>query len=246
MLQETFEEIIPLEQESVITDILGQAITGELIGMSNFASLADAVDDIHEKLECVEHANCERGHAEGFMLIAKQFNLKPVINMKGYYWNAVRECFLKYAKAKDFIGCLFIQEVILECFAVSMYHDVGNALGNEIGELFLAISSEEKEHIEHSIDILQNELNKDYDGFTNKVQTIHSECMGIMGEWTAAVDIKGHCGVCHGECMKGSLHHINLTLKTIRGNALNLYMKTLDRIGLPAEKTLQWVINLPA
>ena len=70
--------------------------------------------------------------------------------------------------------------------------------------------------------------------------------MGIMGEWTAAVDIKGHCGVCHGECMKDSLHHGKLTLKTIRGNALNLYLNTLDRIGLPAEKTLQWVINLPA
>ncbi|HEY5407493.1 MAG TPA: long-chain fatty aldehyde decarbonylase, partial [Ginsengibacter sp.] len=168
MLQETLTEIIPREQESVITDILGQAITGELIGMSNFASLADSIDDIHEKLECVEHANCERGHAEGFMSIAKQFNLKPAINMKGYYWNAVRECFLKYAKAKDFIGCLIIQEVILECFAVSMYNDVGNALNNEIGEIFSAISTEEKEHIEHSIDILQNELNKDYDGFINK------------------------------------------------------------------------------
>jgi len=246
MLQETLTEIIPREQESVITDILGQAITGELIGMSNFASLADSIDDIHEKLECVEHANCERGHAEGFMSIAKQFNLKPVINMKGYYWNAVRECFLKYAKAKDFIGCLIIQEVILECFAVSMYNDVGNALNNEIGEIFSAISTEEKEHIEHSIDILQNELNKDYDGFINKLQTIHSECMGIMAEWTAAVDIKGHCGVCHDECMKESLHHVNLDLKTIRGNAINLYLNTLDRIGLPSEKTLQWVINLPA
>lgn len=246
MLQETFIEIIPKEQESVITDILGQAITGELIGMSNFASLAESIDDIHEKLECVEHANCERGHAEGFMLIAKQFNLNPVINMKGYYWNAVRECFLKYAKAKDFIGCLIIQEVILECFAVSMYNDVGNALDNEIGELFSAISSEEKEHIEHSIDILQNELNKDFDGFINKVQTIHKECMSIMAEWTAAVDIKGHCGVCQGECMKESLHHANLDLKTIRGNAINLYLNTLDRIGLPTEKTLQWVINLPA
>ena len=245
MIAETILELIPVEQESVITDILGQAITGELIGMSNFASLADAIDDIHEKLECVEHANCERGHAEGFMDIAKKFNLKPVINMKGYYWNAIRECFLRYANKKDFIGCLIIQEVILECFAVSMYHDVGSALHNEIGELFLAISAEEKEHIEHSIDILKGELDKDHDAFVNKVQNIHNECMTILGEWTAPVDIKGHCGVCHGECMKESLHHANLELKTIRGNALNLYMNTLDRIGLPAEKTLQWVISLP-
>jgi len=246
MVQKTLTETIPLERESVIIDILGQAITGELIGMSNFASLAESIDDIHEKLECVEHANCERGHAEGFMAVAKKFNLKPVINMKGYYWNAIRKCFLKYAKAKDFIACLIIQEVILECFAVSMYNDVGNALDNEIGELFSAISAEEKEHIEHSIDILQNELNKDVQAFINKVETIHNECMTILGEWTAQVDLHGHCGVCHGECMKESLQCVHLDLKTIRGNALNLYMSTLDRIGLPQEKTLQWVVNLPA
>ena len=84
MIQEILPEIIPAEQESIITDILGQAITGELIGMSNFAALAESIDDIHEKLECVEHANCERGHAEGFMAIAKKFNLNPVINMKGF------------------------------------------------------------------------------------------------------------------------------------------------------------------
>ena len=246
MYQEIFTEVIPAEQESVITDILGQAITGELIGMSNFASLAESIDDIHEKMECVEHANCERGHAEGFIDVARKFNLKPLVNIKGYYWNAIRDCFLKYVRAKDFIGCLIIQEVILECFAVSMYQDVGNALDNEIGKLFLDISSEEKEHIEHSIDILQSEMNKNPDAFISKVQTIHNECMGILGEWTAAVDIKGHCGVCHGACMKDSLHHANLNLKAIRGNALNLYLNTLDRIGLPGEKTLQWVINLPA
>lgn len=153
---------------------------------------------------------------------------------------------MKYAKAKDFIGCLIIQEVILECFAVSMYRDVGKALQNEVGELFTAISAEEEEHIEHSIEILREELDKDYDGFVKKVQTIHNDCMTILGEWTATTDLKGHCGVCNGECMKGSLHHVNLELKIIRGNALNLYLKTLDRIGLPQEKTLQWVISLPA
>lgn len=93
MIQKIQLEILPTKQEAVITDILGQAITGELIGMSNFASLTEAVDDIHEKLECIEHANCERRHAEGFMDIAKKFNLKPVINMKGYYWNGVRDFF---------------------------------------------------------------------------------------------------------------------------------------------------------
>lgn len=234
------------DQRSVVTDILSQAITGELIGMSNFAALAGAVDDVGEKMEAVEHANCERGHAEGFMAMAKKYGLEPVINLEGYYWSSVRTCFMKYAREKDFIGCLIIQEVMLECFAVSMYHDVGCALDNEIGRLFRAISEEEKEHIEHSIELLQKEWKGDPAGFLEKVERIHRDCMGILAEWTAPTDLKGHCGVCKGDCMKKGLHHVSLDVTQMRGHAMNLYLKTLDRIGLPGKQTLEWVINLPA
>ena len=246
MLTATSPQTLTTEQESVITDILSQAITGELIGMSNFAALAGSIDDVHEKMEAVEHANCERNHAEGFIGMAKKFGLEPVINLEGYYWKSVRESFLKYAAQKDFYACIIIQEVMLECFAVSMYHDVGHALDNEIGEMFRAISLEETEHIEHSIDLLKAEMDKDPLAFFKKVEAIHWDCMGILAEWTAKTDLKGHCGVCKGSCMKESLHHVNLDVTQMRGNALNLYIKTLDRIGLPGQKTLQWIINLPA
>jgi fatty aldehyde decarbonylase len=229
-----------------VADILSQAINGEIVGMSNFATLTGTVDDVHEKMECAEHANCERNHAEGFLNIAKKFNLPIIINQNGYYWRSVREVFNKWANKKDFIGCIIIQEVILECFAVSMYNDVGNALqDNEIGELFLSISNEEKEHIEHSIDLLKAELEKDYKGFIQKVEDVHYDCMTILAEWSASTDIRGHCGICAGECMKASLYAADLEIKCLRGNAMSLYLKTLDRIGIPGIKSLEWVTNLP-
>ncbi len=231
---------------NVVADILSQAINGEIVGMSNFATLTGTIDDTHEKFECVEHANCERHHAEGFIEVAKKYNLPVIVNQHGYYWRSVKEAFNKWAYKKDFIGCIIMQEVILECFAVSMYKDVGTALADtEIGQLFLAISHEEEEHIEHSIDLLQTELEKDYHGFINKVEAVHIDCMTILAEWSASTDLKGHCGICAGECMKTNLHAANLDIKTLRGNAMNLYMKTLDRIGIPGDKTLQWIINLP-
>jgi rubrerythrin len=246
MYKEITRTSLSENQAGVITDVLSQAITGELIGMSNFASLSESVDDIHEKMEAVEHSNCERQHAEGFIAIAKQYGLEPIINTDGYYWKSVRDCFLKYAKKKDFIACIIIQEVMLECFAVSMYHDIGQALDNEIGELFRNISAEEEEHIEHSISLLQTEMNKDPLAFFRKVEQIHLDCMTILAEWTAESDLKGHCGVCKGACMKESLPEINLNVTRMRGNAMNLYLRTLDRIGLPGQKTLQWIIQLPA
>ena len=45
--------------------------------------------------------------------------------------------------------------------------------------------------------------------------------------------------------MKDNLPAMGLDIKILRGNAMNLYMKTLDRIGIPGIKSLEWVTNLP-
>jgi fatty aldehyde decarbonylase len=230
----------------IVADILSQAINGEIAGMSNFALLTGTIDDIHEKMECVEHANCERNHAEGYMAIAKKLNLPVVITSEGQYWKKVQETFARWAGKKDFIGCILIQEVILECFAVSMYHDVGMALkDSEAGQLFLSISREEEEHIEHSIDLLRAELKTDPDGFIAKVEAVHYDCMTIMAEWSVIRNCDDSCGVCAGDCMKTRLYAVGLDMRSLRGNAMNLYMKTLDRIGIPGVKSLEWIANLP-
>jgi fatty aldehyde decarbonylase len=238
--------VMTAEEFEVISDIFSQAITGELIGMSNFASLADTIDDPHEKMEAVEHANSERMHAEGFLNYAKKRKLKINVNMDGEYWRNVRNQFMSYARKKDFTACLIIQEVMLESFAISMYHDVGLALGGEAGDLFLGIGEEEKEHLEHSSDILRAELKKNPVAFENKFEEIHFNCMSILAEFTAVTDLRGHCGVCNGECMKGSLHHVGLDIVSLRGNALSLYAEAMDNIGISGEKSLVWIARLPA
>jgi hypothetical protein len=69
----------------LVTDILSQAITGELIGMANFASLVATIDDVEEMMEAVEHANSERFHTEAFLAIAKKYKLEPNVNPQGNY-----------------------------------------------------------------------------------------------------------------------------------------------------------------
>ncbi len=239
-------EFKTIEEFNVISDVFSQAITGELIGMANFALLTETIDDPHEKMEAVEHANSERMHAEGFMAYAKKTGLKVNINMHGEYWGNVHKQFLSYAQKNDFIACLIIQEVILESFAISMYTDVGNALGGEAGKLFLSIAEEEKEHLEHSSHLLQAELKKDATAFIKKFEEVHFSCMTILAQFSATTDLRGHCGVCNGDCMKGSLHHIGLNIINLRGNALALYAQALDNIGIPGEKSIVWIAQLPA
>jgi fatty aldehyde decarbonylase len=235
-----------IEAFNVISDVFSQAITGELIGMSNFASLAGTIEDPHEKMEAVEHADSERQHAEGFMAYANKMNLNININLNGEYWRSVREVFLTYAEKNDFIACLIIQEVMLEAFAVSMYTDVGHALQDDAGNLFLSIADEEKEHMDHSTELLRDELQKNPNEFIDKFEKIHNDCMTILAQFSATTDLRGHCGVCNGDCMKNALHHIGLNVIAMRGNALALYAKAMDNIGIPGEKSILWIANLPA
>ncbi len=245
-MEATNNQFKSIEEFNVISDVFSQVITGELIGMSNFASLSGTIDDPHEKMEAVEHADSERQHAEGFLAYSNKMGLNVNINLDGEYWRSVREVFLCYAEKNDFIACLIIQEIMLEAFAVSMYTDVGNALGDEAGKLFLSIADEEKGHMDHSTEILREALQKNPVEFIDKFEKIHFDCMTILAQFSATTDLRGHCGVCNGDCMKLSLKHIGLDVVTMRGNALALYAKALDNIGIPGEKSILWIANLPA
>lgn len=230
----------------LVADILSQAITGELVGMSNFAALVATIDDPEEMMEAVEHADSERSHAEGFIKLAEKYKLSVNVNLNANYWRRVRAAFLKWAAKKDFIACILIQEVMLESFAVGMYREIGKTLPDDLGRLFTNIAVEEEGHLEHSIELLRSAFHQDQEAFIQKVKEVHQDCMTILAEWSAKKDSKGHCEICKGNCMKESLYLADLEMSSLRGNSMALYLDALDRIGLPGEKTIAWIANLPA
>jgi len=209
---------------AVFADILSQAVTGELVGMQNFASLVALCDDVDEKIEAVEHANNELSHALAFRGAAAD---------------------LKWAERRDLVACTLIQEVMLESFAVSMYQSVSEVAQGSLAQTFRSIAAEEESHLEHALQMLRDEHQRDPEAFLAKVHAIHEDVMTVLAEMVAKKDTVEHCGLCSGTCVKDSLHHVKLDVATLRGRALNFYLKALDRIGLPGERTFQWVANLP-
>jgi hypothetical protein len=86
---------------------------------------------------------------------------------------------------------------------------------------------------------------RDRDAFEAKVERLHFQVMTVLAEMVGRGDASGHCGLCHGSCLKDSLHCIGLSTPVLRGKALEFYLQTLDRIGVTGEKSLRWVANLP-
>jgi len=232
-------------QRTVVRDLLSQAITAEWIGMSNFVTLADITDETQQKVQAVLQADARREHADGMINLATQFDLRPTGNTQGRYWRDFRLSFLKYARKGDYIACLIIQQIMFGSVVVSFYDDVGIELDNAIGEFFCMLAEEQRDALNRAIDLLKPECRKSPDSFGRKLEEIHWDCMTALARWSARVDGAGHCGLCAGNCMKDSLHELNLSMTSLRENALKVYGITLERIGLPTHRTLPWIAGLP-
>jgi len=226
-------------------DVLAQAITGELIASMNYQSLAEICTDEEEKAEALEHAANERGHAAAFANEGRKLGVIPRENVEGQYWKRLRAAFLRCIAERDFAGCLIIQEVMLESFAVASYARIGKVGSGSLGQTFAAIAAEEEEHVDHAMSILRADRALDVEKFDNKVHMLHLDVMTTLAEMLAREDKNGHCEVCHGNCMKASLPGVGLTTSELRGASLQQYLTTLDMLGLPGEMTLEWVTRLP-
>jgi fatty aldehyde decarbonylase len=226
-------------------DVLAQAMTGELLAAMNYASLAEICDDPEEVADALDHAAGERGHATRFAAEGREIGVDVPNNVGAKHWKKLREAFMRCIAERDFIGCLIVQEIMLESFAVASYSRVGRVAPGSLGKTFAAIAAEEEDHVDHAMSILRAERALDPQLFDDKVHRLHLDVMTTLAEMLARECAHGHCEVCHGSCVKPSLFEISLSAAELRGASLQQYLKTLDMLGIPGEVTLAWVAQLP-
>jgi rubrerythrin len=226
-------------------DILAQAMTGELLAAMNYTSLSEICDHPAEIVDALEHAQGERGHAAAFAAEGRKIAVDVANNVDAKHWKRLREAFLRCIAEHDFIGCLIVQEIMLESFAVASYSRVGKVAPGSLGETFARIAAEEEEHIGHAISILRSERARDEKRFDDQLYRLHLEVMTTLAQMLAKECKDGHCEVCHANCVKPSLFEVSLSAAELRGASLQQYLKTLDLLGIPGEVTLAWVSQLP-
>ena len=226
-------------------DVLAQAITGELLAAMNYASLSEICTDPDESADALEHAQIERGHAARFAAEGRKIGVDVSSNVDALHWKRLREAFVRCIAERDFIGCLIVQEIMLESFAVASYARVGKVAPGSLGQTFASIATEEEEHVDHAMAILRAERALDVQRFDDKVYRLHLDVMTTLAKMLAKECKDGHCEVCHESCVKPALFDVSLSAAELRGASLQQYLKTLDLLGIPGEITLAWVAQLP-
>src|SRR5216683_5409825 len=121
-------------------DIVAQAMTGELVAAMNYTSLSEICDDPAEVADALEHAQGEQGHAAAFAAEGRKIGVDVTNNVDAKHWKRLREAFMGCIAERDFIGCLIVQEIMLESFAVASYSRVGNVAPGSLGQTFASIA----------------------------------------------------------------------------------------------------------
>src|SRR5271163_838846 len=176
-------------------DVLAPAMTGELMAAMNYTSLAEICDDPAEVADALEHAAGEKGHAAAFAAEGRRIGVEVSDNVNAKHWKRLREAFLRRIAERDFIGCLIVQEIMLESFAVASYARVGRVAPGSLGKTFAAIAAEEEGHIEHAMEILRAERALDAQRFDDKVYRLHLDVMTTLAEMLTKECRNGHCEV---------------------------------------------------
>jgi fatty aldehyde decarbonylase len=230
---------------SIWQDVLAHAVTGELLAAMNYTSLSEICDDPAEIAEALEHAQNERGHAAAFAAEGRKIGVDVANNVEAKHWKRLRGTFLRCIAERDFVGCLIVQEIMLESFAFASYSRVAKVGPGTLGETFARIAAEEEEHIGHAVALLRTERERDAQSFDEKVYRLHLDVMTTLAQMLAKDCRDGHCEVCHASCVKPSLFEVSLSAAQLRGASLQQYLKTLDMLGIPGQVTLTWVAQLP-
>ena len=230
----------------VYADLLSQAITGELVGMRNYATLVGLLPDVGSQIAVMHHASAELRHAENFGSVARACGLEPIVNPDARHWRRVRDAFVRYAEQGDLTACLVIQEIMLEAMAVALYSELGALPDERIARIFAATAREEAGHVSDGLDHLSRAAQRDPAGFADKVEAIHSEVMFAIADMLAGEEgPSDHCGLCAGSCVKQALPTVGLDRSRLRGRAMRQYLEALDALGVPGERSLAWVARLP-
>src|SRR6266403_1348520 len=111
-------ECTSLSSAPIWQDVLAHAMTGELLAAMNYASLSEICSDPAEIADALEHAQNERGHAAAFAAEGRMIGVEVANNVDARHWKRLRATFLQCIAERDFIGCLIVQEIMLESFAV--------------------------------------------------------------------------------------------------------------------------------
>ena len=137
--------------------INGLVIVGESLADRHFRLLARAIPD--DAIELKRLAAMEGHHAQAFVGCGRNLGIKPDLALARRLFTPLHSLFQSCDRNGDLTGCLVIQGLIVECFAVAAYQTYLPVADAYASGITAAVINDEAEHLSYAEHWLRLRLN---------------------------------------------------------------------------------------
>lgn len=227
--------------------IVSQAYTGEAVGIEHYARMVAIATRLDEQLGLLEDAWRERHHLMAMKVLADRMGCTPEDGRGDSYWSRVRVAFDECADRDDLLGCYVIQDIILECFALTLYERLAPHVDGAIRDSFIAIAKDERGHLQKGMERVRSAYEADPEGTFQRIEFGNDRVARVLAAWIRPEDCAPVCGVCGkvgGRCAKPELEALKVDMIRIRASFIGTYGSVLREVGLPPATVTRWLARL--
>jgi rubrerythrin len=228
--------------------ILCQAITGEVVAIENYARMIPLARRTEDKLALLEEALHERGHIRTLRGLGKLLDLEPLEDAEhDPYWHDVRAAMDELVALSDLEAARFVQDVVLESYAVTLYRAVLPHVEPVVRKKLEAIAADEEGHLVSGIVAFRSLLADNRCRAMAILDFGHGRVARRLAEWVAPSECRPLCGVCGalgGRCGKPLLQELQLDTARLSADFAGVYGDALREAGLRPAEALRYVAEL--
>ncbi|HKK04794.1 MAG TPA: ferritin-like domain-containing protein [Gammaproteobacteria bacterium] len=223
--------------------VVSNAMAGEIMAVDNYAEMALMFGDTDEKNDTIKQAYEEAKHIQVLHKLTRRLNIPSKKRIVEPQWLNVRKHFSEAAKRGDLAGCLAIQDLLVETMAITLYRTLTRNTDPETSRIADNILRDEIAHRQIGYDRFKGLLDEDDTAAHESLVWAHRS---VISDLFSMISYKCHslCGELEVECSTLGLDSLETDLESVRMEALEVYMETLDQCGFSPAVTTPLISEL--
>jgi fatty aldehyde decarbonylase len=232
---------------NLLSYIVSNAIAGEVMAIENYSEMVHLMPTVEAKIEAVTQAKEECKHILLLSKLGASLDFGVQRRIVEPQWNNIRKHFSAAVTKKNLPACLIIQDLMTETMAIMLYTTLARETDTDPQTAAVAanILQDELDHLEIGTKRIQALMAEDPEGVHDALVWAHHR---VMPELFGMISTSCYflCDELSLDCGSLRLSSIKTDIETLRIEALERYIKTLDSVGFKPTVTNPLIASMSA
>lgn len=217
---------------NLLSYIVSNAIAGEVMAIENYSEMVHLMPTVEAKIEAVNQANEECKHILLLSKLGNSLDFGVQRRIVEPQWNSIRKHFSAAVAKENLPACLIIQDLMTETMAIMLYTTLSRESDTDPQTAAVAanILKDELDHLEIGTKRIKALMAEDSERVHDALVWAHHR---VMPELYGMISTSCYflCDELAVDCGSLRLDSIKTDIESLRIEALERYIKTLDGVG---------------